>query len=88
MKRAVPLLLAATAFAAPVRAQEATDAATDAASTQAPYAPKNTGALFLGAEFLGAIVVFAACSTATGDPATSCGWCATNAVDRSMRDLR
>jgi membrane-associated phospholipid phosphatase len=62
------------------------EAAGQATSTpRMPHALENTGALALGAEFLGAIAVFAVYSIAAGDPATSCGWCSTNGFDRSMR---
>lgn len=82
MRYALPLLLAATAFAVPARAEDAKSAAGDAISVKTPCALKNTGALFLGAEFLGAVVVFAAYSSATGDPATTCGCAARTASIR------
>jgi membrane-associated phospholipid phosphatase len=46
---------------------------------------RNTGALFLGAEFLASVAAFAAFRVTAGDPATQCGWCETNAFDRSVR---
>ena len=78
---AAAMLCLTTTTAAAER--EVAGRATNAPGT--PHALENTGALALGAEFLGAVVVFAAYSIAAGDPATSCGWCSTNGFDRSMR---
>jgi membrane-associated phospholipid phosphatase len=41
--------------------------------------------LFLGAEFLASVAAWGAFRIAAGEPATQCGWCETNAFDRSMR---
>src|SRR5262245_1857892 len=87
MRSAAPFLLAALAFPFPAFAEEIQDSPAETASSKTPYALKNTGALFLGAEFLGSVVVFAAYSAAAGDPATVCGWCGTNGFDTSMRKL-
>lgn len=51
-----------------------------------PYALANTGALFLGLEFVGSATSFAILSVAAGDPASECGWCVTNAFDRAVRN--
>lgn len=45
----------------------------------------NTSGWFLGGELLGSLVVFAGFSIAAGEPAEECGWCETNAFDRSAR---
>ncbi len=59
---------------------------TDAPTThEASSTLRRTSALALGAELLGVIGAFAAFSIAAGDPATACGWCATNALDEALR---
>ena len=62
--------------------------ALDAASTPVASWPlRRTSALALGAELIGVIATFVAFSTATGDAATTCGWCESNAFDEAVRRL-
>lgn len=67
-----------------VSADQNAAAEVDAGSAE-PHELRNTGALFLGAEFLASVAAYVAFRTAAGDPATQCGWCETNAFDRSVR---
>lgn len=48
---------------------------------------RRTSALALGVELLVVIAVFVAFSTATGEPAAACAWCASNAFDEAVRRL-
>ncbi len=51
------------------------------------HALRRTSGLFLGLEFVLVVVAFAVMSEAAGAPATTCGWCATNAFDEAVRSL-
>lgn len=59
----------------------------DVAAPIASWPLRRTSALALGAQLVGIIAAFVAFSTVTGDPATSCGWCESNAFDEAVRRL-
>jgi membrane-associated phospholipid phosphatase len=48
---------------------------------------QRTSALALGLTFLAGIAFFAGFSILTGDPATTCLWCETNAFDEAVRNV-
>jgi membrane-associated phospholipid phosphatase len=48
---------------------------------------RNTSGVALGIAFGAAIVFFAVFSGVTGDPATTCSWCASNAFDEGVRSV-
>lgn len=57
-----------------------------AARAEPPAELSRTSAGALGLETGVAVAVFASYSIATGDPKTTCGWCATNGFDRAGHD--
>lgn len=55
--------------------------------TELSHPIARSGPLALVLELFAVVGAFVALSVAAGDPATACGWCATNPFDVAVRDL-